>query len=194
MVNLLYPANLSIRMANIDISNLYVHVVVPTMDIFTCIWQEIKSKGGGPLTFSATGREEEIEMEFNSEIFNAFDDDCDLGEFLGHLIEVEIDQGKRDYEYIKNFVEGPAEDLEKHIRDLLVLAQDVALAVGFVLAKSIPMENQPALEEAEMLRNKLKESGIYDRLLGIKTNQKPTPLQKYKWLMEMLKKEKDIKN
>jgi len=38
-------------MANIDISDFYVHVA-PTMDIFTCIFQEIKLKGGEPFNLS----------------------------------------------------------------------------------------------------------------------------------------------
>jgi hypothetical protein len=177
MVNLLYPANLSIRMANIDISNLYVHVVVPTMDIFTCIWQEIKSKGGGPLTFSAIGREEEIEMEFNSEIFRVFDNDCkddnheyDLNELLGNLIEKQIDEGKELREWIDNSIQTLTDefrvhnDLSEHINALNTLSQEVGLAVGFVLGRDFGLEPEPA--EAKMIRDILKAAGIYEQILS----------------------------
>jgi hypothetical protein len=57
------------------------------MDIFTRIYEEIKSKGGEPLTFSATGTEEE-EMETEKitkaceEIFSSFEKAVTSGDEL----------------------------------------------------------------------------------------------------------------
>ncbi len=88
-------------------------------------------------------------MKFNSDIYRAFDDDYDFGEFLGHLIEEEIDEGKDLRREIDDFINPSTDkkvyfDLCEHINALVVLAQDVALAVGFVLGHDFSLDQQEA--------------------------------------------------
>jgi hypothetical protein len=129
-------------------------------------------------------------MRFNSETYRAFDDNYDFGEFLGHLIEEEIDEGKELRGRIDNFLNASTDkrvhlDLCEDINALVVVAQDVALAVGFVLGRDLPLEYEPAICEAEMIRNKLRTSGIYDRLLGLEPKRKgASPVEKVLWALE----------
>ena len=136
-------------------------------------------------------------MKFNSEIFNTFDDGYDLGKFLGHLIEEEIDKGKELRDWIENIYERGeevnADELLKHINYLNILTQNVALAVGFVLGRDFGLEHEPP--EVQMIRNKLKASGIYGRILGTEAKREKVSLvEKVAWAKEALAKEKDMKN
>ncbi len=137
-------------------------------------------------------------MRFEGKVFKAFDDDLDLSEFLSNLIEKESEPGRESREWINNFIKESTDkrvrlDLCEHINSLMVVSQDIALSVGYILGHdfSLDKEEGEALEEIETIRGKLKTSGVYDRILGIfQPEQKISAIEKYLSVLEELAEEK----
>jgi hypothetical protein len=97
------------------------------MDIFTRIYEEIKSKGGEPLTFSATGTEEEIMNEKDKQLV----EDIKTWEMPEKQEKETIAWIKRDRRQKEKFMKLSKEErLKRLCREHIDIAIDGALWLG----------------------------------------------------------------